>query len=54
MVPAVACPDYWAGMVIKGNVSLPPVFASVKKNMIAVIARFVFQSPSSTQNQWPR
>jgi len=38
-------------MVIRGSFSLPPVSASVKKNMTAVNARFVFQSPSSTQNQ---
>jgi len=30
---------------------LPPVSPSVKKNMMAVSARFVFQSPSSIQNQ---
>jgi len=42
---------YCAGMVINGSLSLPPVSESVKKNMIAVIARFVFQSLSSIQNQ---
>jgi hypothetical protein len=41
-------------MVINGSFPLSPVSASVKKNMIAVIARFVRQSPSSTQNQCPR
>jgi hypothetical protein len=46
--------DYCAGMVIKGNFSLPPVSASVKKNMTAVSARFVLKSPSSIQNQCPR
>jgi hypothetical protein len=37
-------------MVIKGRFSLPPVSPSVKKNMMAVSARFDFQSPSSIQN----
>jgi hypothetical protein len=42
--------NYCAGMVIKGRFSLPPVSPSVKKNMMAVSARFDFQSPSSIQN----
>ena len=46
--------SYCAGMVINGSFSLPPVSASVKKNMTAVSARFVCQSPSSIQNQWSR
>ena len=45
---------YCAGMVIRGRFSCWPVSASVKKNMTAVIARFVRQSRSSTQNQWSR
>ena len=45
---------YWAGMVTSGSFSFPPVSASVKKNMTAVSARFVCQSPSSTQYQCPR
>ena len=32
---------YCAGMVINGSCSVPPVPESVKKNMTAVIARFV-------------
>ena len=43
--------SYWAGMVTKGSFSVAPVSASVKKNITAVSARFVCQSPSSTQNQ---
>jgi hypothetical protein len=42
---------YCAGMVINGSFPLSPVSASVKKNTIAVIARFVCQSPLSIQNQ---
>ena len=42
---------YCAGMVINGSCSVPPVPESVKKNMTAVIARFVRKSPSSIQNQ---
>ncbi len=48
---AAARRNYCAGMVINGRFSLPPVSPSVKKNMMAVSARFVFQSPSSIQNQ---
>ena len=42
---------YCAGMVINGSCSVPPVPESVKKNMTAVIARFVKKSLSSIQNQ---
>ena len=45
---------YCAGMVISGSFSLPPVSASVKKNITAVSARFVSQSRSPIQNQCPR
>jgi hypothetical protein len=40
-----------AGMVIKGSFSSAPVSAIVNRNMMAVNARFVRQSRSSTQNQ---
>lgn len=43
--------NYCAGMVIRGRFSLPPVSPKVKKNMMAVSARFDFQSVSSIQNQ---
>ena len=46
-----AGPNHWAGIVISGSFSAPPVSASVKKNITAVRARFVAQSLSSTQNQ---
>ena len=45
---------HWAGIVIKGNRSELPPSARVNMNMIAVIARFVFQSSFSIQNQWSR
>src|SRR6185436_3714640 len=45
---------YCAGIVINGSFSGEPVSARVKKNMTAVSARFVCQSPSSIQNQWSR
>ena len=48
---AAASRNYCAGMVINGRFSLLPVSPSVKKNMMAVSARFVFQLPSSIQNQ---
>ena len=48
------CELYCAGMVISGRRSGLPVSASVKKNITAVSARFVRQSPSSIQNQWSR
>ncbi len=59
-LPGVAVPSplsrsqvatYCAGMVIKGSLSLPPVSASVKKNITAVRARFVCASPLLIQNQ---
>jgi hypothetical protein len=40
--------------VTSGSRSAPQVSVKVKKNMTAVSARFVFQSPSSAQNQCPR
>ena len=45
--------DHCAGMVINGRFSLLPDSPSVKKNIMAVSARLVFQSPSSIQNQVP-
>ena len=47
-------PAHCAGIVTSGSFPVSPVSASVKKNMIAVIARLVCQSPSSTQNQCSR
>ncbi len=41
-------------MVIKGSFPVSPVSVRVKKNMTAVRARLVRQSPSSTQYQWSR
>ena len=41
---------YWAGMVTKGSRSSPLPSIIVNKNMMAVSARFVRQSRSSTQN----
>ena len=43
--------NYCAGMVIRGRCSGLPVSESVKKNMTAVSARLVCQSPLSIQNQ---
>jgi hypothetical protein len=42
--------DYCAGIVISGSLSSPVSAVIVNKNMIAVNARFVRQSLSSTQN----
>jgi hypothetical protein len=51
LLPILQVTAHCAGMVTNGSFSGAVPSASVKKYMIAVSARFAFQSPSSTQNQ---